>query len=52
LEVENVRVQFLLGKIDEYDAARELAYYISKENRFEWDEAVSMVDMWSSPSYY
>jgi len=45
-EIENVREQFELGEIDEYDTARELAYYISEENRMEWDEAVSLVDVW------
>jgi hypothetical protein len=47
ITIESTKNQFLNSELDSYDAARELAYYLTeKGDRLEWDEAVAVVDLW------
>jgi hypothetical protein len=45
-KIEDIREAFQFGEIDGYEAARELTYYIVEEYRFDWDEAVKLVEKW------
>ena len=48
--IEDVKKDFLNGKIDEYTAAQALAYGLPQ--KMEWEDALVAVDEWQSKDYY